>query len=66
MMNDSFEDMIESLTENQKKILRKIYKEGYTEKEVAVEFGINQSSVHKAKIRALKKLRKAIQGIKNF
>jgi RNA polymerase sigma factor (sigma-70 family) len=59
---DNFEDLIKCLSENQKNILRKIYKENYTEKEIAKENNVSQQSINRAKKRAYKILKKNLKG----
>lgn len=56
--NDKFEEIIENLTENQKNIIRKIYKEQNTEREVAIDNKVSHQSIHNTKKRAIKALRK--------
>lgn len=52
-----FEDLINCLNENQKDILKKIFKSKYTESEIAKENNISQQGIHKIKKKAIKNLK---------
>lgn len=54
---DAFESIIEDLTEDEQYILRKIYRDSFTEQEVANELGINRIMVHRIKQYSLNKLK---------
>jgi RNA polymerase sigma factor (sigma-70 family) len=63
--DNKFEELIEELTENQKDILRKTYKKKYTEREIAQDHNVSQVSIHRAKKKSFRRLRKKLGGYQN-
>lgn len=56
----SLEKAMKKLTWKQQRLLKLLYFDGHSQKEVAKMFGCNESSVTKMKQRALKELKKII------
>lgn len=56
LKNNSFEEMIESLTEEEKTIITLFYKDGYKEKEIAEILNINYATIRSKINRAKQKL----------
>ena len=54
------EHAMKALTELQKAVITKIFFEGFSEREIALEYGITQQSVSRTKERALAKMKKEL------
>jgi len=55
--NESIDELLEGVPENQKRILRLMHVEGYTAREVGAQMDMKESAVKVAAHRALKKIR---------
>ncbi len=55
--NESIDELLDGVPENQQRILRLMHVEGYTAREIGVQMDMNESAVKVAAHRALKKIR---------
>jgi RNA polymerase sigma-70 factor (ECF subfamily) len=56
--NESIDELLAGIPENQKRILSMMHLEGYTAREIGAQLDMNESAVKVAAHRALKKIRK--------
>ena len=61
VMEDKLACCLSLLSEDEQELIRKLFYEGFTEREYAAEKGIYHNAVHKKKLRILEKLKKLLE-----
>ncbi len=61
LLREHIHSCLELLPDPEKRLIRELYFEGYTEREIAQRRGVSQAAVHKKKQKIEKKLRKLLK-----
>jgi len=62
---ENFYELVRFLSEKEQYIIYKLYRDKYTEQEIADELGVSQQAVHKNKEKILKKVKKMLKKKEN-